>query len=148
MLCIERIAFDETDGSVVIRSRSIRWRNSRTRRCFTKWRTFSGTRLNVTSRDTEETPSSLREVEAESVALLCCEALGLEGADYARGDTFRTGYITASVMTPTLLLKKAQKTFAQLIKSFAPDDRPKRYKQNKRTNSRDQKRSGMRANVT
>jgi len=35
--------------------------------------------------DTEQMPRSLREVEAESVALLCCEALGLEGADYARG---------------------------------------------------------------
>src|SRR5438132_4460775 len=35
--------------------------------------------------DTEQTPRNLREVEAESVALLCCEALGLEGADYARG---------------------------------------------------------------
>jgi hypothetical protein len=28
---------------------------------------------------------SLREVEAESVALLCCEALGLEGAKFCRG---------------------------------------------------------------
>jgi antirestriction protein ArdC len=28
---------------------------------------------------------SLREVEAEGVALLCCEALGLDGAEYARG---------------------------------------------------------------
>jgi len=27
----------------------------------------------------------LREVEAEAVALLCCEALNLEGADYCRG---------------------------------------------------------------
>jgi hypothetical protein len=27
----------------------------------------------------------LREVEAEAVALHCCEALSLEGADYARG---------------------------------------------------------------
>ena len=35
--------------------------------------------------DTEKTPRSLREVEAEAVALLCCEALGLEGADYCRG---------------------------------------------------------------
>jgi hypothetical protein len=35
--------------------------------------------------DTEQTPRNLREVEAESVALLCCEGLGLEGADYARG---------------------------------------------------------------
>ena len=28
---------------------------------------------------------SLREVEAEGVALLCCEALDLDGAEYARG---------------------------------------------------------------
>jgi hypothetical protein len=35
--------------------------------------------------DDETTPRSLCEVEAESVALLCCESLGLEGADYARG---------------------------------------------------------------
>jgi len=35
--------------------------------------------------DTERTPKNLREVEAEAVALLCCEALGLEGAAYCRG---------------------------------------------------------------
>jgi len=28
---------------------------------------------------------NLREVEAEAVALICCEALELEGAEYARG---------------------------------------------------------------
>ena len=35
--------------------------------------------------DTERTPKNLREVEAEAVALLCCEALNLEGAEYCRG---------------------------------------------------------------
>jgi hypothetical protein len=35
--------------------------------------------------DTERTPKNLREVEAEAVALLCCEALNLSGADYCRG---------------------------------------------------------------
>jgi len=35
--------------------------------------------------DGELTPRSLREVEAESVALLCCEALNVEGADFCRG---------------------------------------------------------------
>jgi hypothetical protein len=30
-------------------------------------------------------PIALGEVEAEGVALLCCEALGLDGAAYARG---------------------------------------------------------------
>ena len=35
--------------------------------------------------DTEGTPRNLREVEAESVALLCCESLELPGADFCRG---------------------------------------------------------------
>jgi antirestriction protein ArdC len=35
--------------------------------------------------DSEHTPRSLREVEAEAVALLCCEALGLPGAELCRG---------------------------------------------------------------
>jgi hypothetical protein len=35
--------------------------------------------------DGEATPRSLREVEAEAVALLCCESLGLAGADHCRG---------------------------------------------------------------
>jgi hypothetical protein len=35
--------------------------------------------------DTERTPKNLREVEAEAVALLCCEALRLDGAEYCRG---------------------------------------------------------------
>jgi hypothetical protein len=35
--------------------------------------------------DTETTPRNIREVEAEAVALLCCESLGLPGAEYSRG---------------------------------------------------------------
>jgi len=35
--------------------------------------------------DSEHTPKSLREVEAEAVAMLCCEALGLDGAEFCRG---------------------------------------------------------------
>lgn len=35
--------------------------------------------------DSEQTPRSLREVEAEAVAMLCCEALNLEGAEFCRG---------------------------------------------------------------
>lgn len=35
--------------------------------------------------DEESTPRSLREVEAESTALICLEALGLEGSAYCRG---------------------------------------------------------------
>jgi hypothetical protein len=35
--------------------------------------------------DSEQTERHIREVEAESVALICCETLGLEGADFCRG---------------------------------------------------------------
>ena len=35
--------------------------------------------------DSEITPRNLREVEAEAVAMLCCEALALPGADLCRG---------------------------------------------------------------
>ena len=35
--------------------------------------------------DEESTPRSLREVEAEATALICLEALGLEGSAYCRG---------------------------------------------------------------
>jgi len=35
--------------------------------------------------DSELTPRNLREVEAEAVALLCCEALDLDGAEFCRG---------------------------------------------------------------
>jgi hypothetical protein len=35
--------------------------------------------------DDDRTPRSLREVEAEAVAMICAEALGLPGAEYSRG---------------------------------------------------------------
>ena len=35
--------------------------------------------------DTEMTPRDIREMEAEAVALLCCESLGLPGAESSRG---------------------------------------------------------------
>jgi len=35
--------------------------------------------------DSETLPRSLKEVEAESVALLCLESLGMDGAEYCRG---------------------------------------------------------------
>jgi antirestriction protein ArdC len=36
-------------------------------------------------RDDERTPRTIREVEAESVAMLCCAALNLPGVEYSRG---------------------------------------------------------------
>jgi hypothetical protein len=47
----------------------------------------------------ERTPRSLREVEAECVALLCCESLSLPGAEFSRGYT-RTGTSTNQSSPP------------------------------------------------
>ncbi|HST22188.1 MAG TPA: ArdC-like ssDNA-binding domain-containing protein [Blastocatellia bacterium] len=55
--------------------------------------------------DTERTPRSLREVEAESVALICCESLGLPGAEYSRG--YIQGWIEGDVIPE----RSAQKIF-------------------------------------
>ena len=89
-LNIERIAFDLTDGNI---------------QGFAKGRQLAINPLAQLSHKTlfhecahilihtgegdfaygESTPRTLREVEAEAVALLCCESLGLEGADFCRG---------------------------------------------------------------
>jgi hypothetical protein len=61
--------------------------------------------------DTELTPRSLREVEAESVALLCCESLGLEGADYCRGYIQNWLYRGTGFDANAIPEKSAQKIF-------------------------------------
>jgi hypothetical protein len=55
--------------------------------------------------DTAHTPRNLREVEAESVALICCESLGLPGAEYSRG--YIQGWIEGDVIPE----RSAQKIF-------------------------------------
>jgi antirestriction protein ArdC len=57
--------------------------------------------------DGETTPRSAREMEAECVAMLCCEALGLPGVDEARG--YVQGWWGAGNPIPE---KSAQKIFA------------------------------------
>jgi hypothetical protein len=55
--------------------------------------------------DTEHTPRNLREAEAEAVALILCESLQLEGAEYCRG------YIQNWLKGDTIPEKSAQKIF-------------------------------------
>jgi hypothetical protein len=54
--------------------------------------------------DTETTPRNIREVEAEAVALLCCESLGLPGAEYR-------GYIQSWSHGQTISERSAQRIF-------------------------------------
>jgi N-terminal domain of anti-restriction factor ArdC len=55
--------------------------------------------------DSETTPRSLREVEAEGVALILCESLSLTGAGYCRG------YIQNWLSSDVIPEKSAQKIF-------------------------------------
>jgi hypothetical protein len=61
--------------------------------------------------DTEQTPKNLREVEAEAVALLCCEALNLEGAAYCRGYIQNWLYPAVGFNGAGIPEKNAQKIF-------------------------------------
>ena len=89
-LSIERIPFDKTDGNVqgFARERQVAINSVAQLPHKTLFHEVAHVLLHTSEgsfTDTEHTPRNLREVEAEAVALLCCEALGLEGADYARG---------------------------------------------------------------
>lgn len=69
--------------------------------------------------DTEHTPKNLREVEAEAVALLCCEALDLEGAHFCRGyiqDWLKRGDDSA---IPEKNAQKILKAADQILKAGA-----------------------------
>ncbi|MDT4967565.1 MAG: hypothetical protein QOJ64_2302 [Acidobacteriota bacterium] len=61
--------------------------------------------------DTERTPKSLREIEAEAVALLCCEALELEGSDFCRGYIQNWLYQGRVFNADAIPEKSAQKIF-------------------------------------
>lgn len=61
--------------------------------------------------DTDQTPRSLREVEAEAVALLCCEALELEGSDFCRGYLQNWLYQSVGFDPSAIPEKSAQKIF-------------------------------------
>jgi hypothetical protein len=56
--------------------------------------------------DSETLPRNLREVEAESVALLCLESLGMDGAEYCRG------YIQNWLQGAVIPERSAQRIFA------------------------------------
>jgi hypothetical protein len=56
--------------------------------------------------DSDTTPHSLREVEAESVALLCLESLGMGGAEFCRG------YIQNWLQGSTIPERSAQRIFS------------------------------------
>jgi antirestriction protein ArdC len=90
-LDIQQIAFTETDGNCqgYARKRQIAINPVAQLPHKTLFHELAHVILGHTSQadftDTERTPKNLREVEAEAVALICCEALNVEGAEFCRG---------------------------------------------------------------
>jgi len=68
--------------------------------------------------DTENTPHDVREVEAEAVALLCCESLRLPGAEFSRG------YIQSWGKGQSISERSAQRIFHaadQILRAGRPE---------------------------
>ena len=115
-LSIERIPFDHTDGNVQGFSRGRRIAINPLAQLPFKTLFHELAHSIIHSHegdfaDDETTPRSRCEVEAESVALLCCESLGLEGADYARGYIQHWLSRGSASNAETIPEKSAQKIF-------------------------------------
>jgi antirestriction protein ArdC len=115
-LSIERVPFDHTDGNVqgFARKRQIAINPLAQLPYKTLFHELAHVILHTSEgdfTDTETTPRSLCEVEAESVALLCCESLGLEGAEYCRGYIQNWMSRGSAVKADAIPEKSAQKVF-------------------------------------
>jgi antirestriction protein ArdC len=90
-LNVTEVPFDHTDGNCLgfARERSIAINPVNPMPHKTRFHELAHVLLGHTSEGTlndgEMTPRNLREVEAESVALLCCAALNLPGVEFSRG---------------------------------------------------------------
>ncbi|MFN2531082.1 MAG: ArdC-like ssDNA-binding domain-containing protein [Pyrinomonadaceae bacterium] len=127
-LCIERITFDKTDGNCqgFARGNQIAINPVAQLPHKTLFHEMAHVLMHTSEgdfTDTAQTPRNLREVEAESVSLLCCEALGLEGADYARGYIQNWLYQGIGYNADAIPEKSAQKIFRaadQILRAGRP----------------------------
>ena len=115
-LNIERIAFDLTDGNIqgFARGRQLAINPLAQLSHKTLFHECAHILLHTGEgdfADGETTPRTLREVEAEAVALLCCESLGLEGADFCRGYLQNWLHRGSGVDADAIPEKSAQKIF-------------------------------------
>jgi hypothetical protein len=132
-LSIERIPFDHTDGNVqgFARKRQVAINPLAQLPAKTLLHELGHVMLGHTTEaefaDADTTPRSLREVEAESVALLCCESLELEGAEFCRG-YIQNWVSRGSGFDPEAIPEKsAQKIFRaadQIIRAGRPEIHP------------------------
>ena len=131
-LDIQRVAFTDTDGNCqgYAKKRSIAVSPIAQLPHKTLFHEMAHVILGHTSEadfsDTERTPKNLREVEAEAVALLCCEALDLEGSQFCRGyiqDWLKRGGDSA---IPEKNAQKILKTADQILKAGAAETQERR----------------------
>jgi hypothetical protein len=124
-LDIKRVAFTDTDGNCqgYAKKRSVAVSPIAQLPHKTLFHEIAHVILSHTSEadfsDTERTPKNLREIEAEAVALLCCEALDLEGAEFCRGyiqDWLKRGGDSA---IPEKSAQKILKAADQILKAGA-----------------------------
>ena len=126
-LNVERIAFTETDGNCqgYATKRSIAVSPIAQLPHKTLFHEMAHVVLGHTSEadfnDSELTPRNLREVEAEAVALLCCEALGLEGAEFCRGYIQEWLKRSSDSVIPEKSAQKILKAADQILKAGATD---------------------------
>jgi antirestriction protein ArdC len=91
VLDVKRVEFDLMNGNVqgFARDRSVAINPVAQLPSKTTFHEIAHILLGHTSEETlvdeESTPRNIREVEAEGVALICLEALGIEGAEFCRG---------------------------------------------------------------
>jgi antirestriction protein ArdC len=71
--------------------------------------------------DSELTPRSLREVEAEAVALVCLEALGLPGAEHCRGYIQHWNTQRGAEPIPERSAQRIFKAADQILRAGTPD---------------------------
>jgi antirestriction protein ArdC len=126
-LGIRRIDFDLLDGNVqgFARERTIAVSPIAQLPLKTTFHELAHVVLNHTAKQStlieeESTPRSLREVEAESTALICLEALGLEGSACCRG--YIQHWLQGENEIPT---QSAQKIFAAATAILKAGQRPK-----------------------
>lgn len=116
-LKIERIPFEETDGNCqgYARGRQIAINPVAQLPLKTLFHEAAHCQLGHTAEgnftDGEFTARNLREVEAEAVALVCCEALGIDGADFCRGYIQQWLYRNLRYSAEAIPEKSAQKIF-------------------------------------
>lgn len=126
-LSIERIDFTHTDGNCqgFARERKVAISPIATSFHETLFHELAHVILGHTAQgpleDHDRTPRSLREVEAEGVALICCESLGLPGASDCRG--YIQHWLVGSTI-PEASVQKILKAADALLKAGYPPDPP------------------------